>query len=100
MRVMDDVIVENGLEEELEDRLIEETGNTNFFLGLDVHLDEPSDTEDPEQQLRATVDTLRADAIDQSALVQAVHGALESRDVILHLERTAKQIEGLKSRQL
>ena len=97
---MDDVIVDNSLEQDLEDRLIEETGNTNFFLGLDVDLDEPSDTEDPEQQLRATVDSLRTEAADQSALVHAVQGALECRDVILHLERTAMQLEDLKSRQL
>ena len=30
MRVMDDVINDHGLAEELEDRMVEETGNTNF----------------------------------------------------------------------
>ena len=39
-------------------------------------MDEPSDAEDPEQQLRATADSLRAEAADRQAMVQAVQGAL------------------------
>ena len=100
MRIMEDILVENGLEEELDHRLIEETGNTNCFLGLDAFLDESSDTEDPEHQLRATVNNLRTEAADQSALVSAVHGALEHRDVMLQLERKAMELEDLRSRQL
>ena len=83
---------ESGLGEELESLLVRETGNANFFLGLDVDLDEPSDAEDPEQQLRAAVDGLRAEVADQrtmlaarEALVQAVQGALECRGVLLDL---------------
>ena len=100
MRVMDDVIHENGLGEELEDRLVEETGNTNFWLASDSeNLDEPSDAEDPEEQLRATVDGLRAEAADQRAMVQAVQGALECRGVLLDLERARMELEDLRSRQ-
>ena len=80
MRIMDELINEHGLDEELNERLIEETGNVNFWLGPDpVEMDEPSDAEEPDQQLRATVDALRAEAADQRALVQAVQGALECR---------------------
>ena len=80
MRIMEDLIHEHGLDEELDERLIEETGNVNFWLGPDpVEMDEPSDAEEPDQQLRATVDALRAEAADQRALVEAVHGALECR---------------------
>ena len=80
MRIMDDLINEHGLDEELNERLIEETGNVNFWLGPDpVEMDEPSDAEDPEQQLRATVDALRAEATDQQIMVQAVQWALECR---------------------
>ena len=80
MRIMDDLIHEHGLDEELEDRLVEATGNTNFWLGPDPeHMDEPSDAEDPEEQLRATVDGLRAEAADRQAMVQAVQGAQECR---------------------
>ncbi len=79
---MDDLIHENGLDEDLEERLIEATGNTNFCLASDPEdMDEPSDAEDPEQQLRATVDGLRAEAADRQAMVQAVQGALECRSV-------------------
>ena len=42
-------------------------------------MDEPSDREEPDQQLRATVDALRAEAADQRAMVEAVQGALECR---------------------
>ena len=97
---MEDILVENGLEEELDHRLMEETGSTNVFLGQDAFLDESSDTEDPEQQMRATVNNLRTEAADQSALVSAVHGALEHRDMRTQLERTAMELEDLRSRQL
>ena len=52
MRIMDELIEENGLEEELEERLIDETGNTNFWLGEHESWDEGSDQEDPEAALR------------------------------------------------
>ena len=97
---MDEVIADNNLSQELEDRIIDETGNTNFFLGIDTDMDEPSDVEDPEQQLRATVDSLSAEAVDQSAMVQAVQGALDCRGVTLHLERAVMELEDIRSRQL
>ena len=100
MRIMDDVIFENGLDEELEDRLVQETGNANFFLGLDADLDEPSEAEDPEEQLHATVVSLRAEADDQRAMVQTVQGALECRGVLLDLERARMELEDLRSRQM
>ena len=100
MRIMDDLLFDNGLDEELEDRLLQETGNTNFFLGLDAHLDEASDAEDPEQEQRATIESLRSEATDQSTMVQAVQGALECRDMRLDLERTRMALEDMRSQQL
>ena len=97
---MDEVIADNNLSQELEDRIIDETGNTNFFLGIDSDMDEPSDVEDPEQQLRATVDSLSAEAVDQSAMVQAVQGALDCRGVTLHLERAVMELEDIRSFRL
>ena len=77
---MEDLLHDHGLSEELEERLIEETGNTGFCLETDSEdMDEPSDREEPDQQLRATVDALRAEAADQRAMVEAVQGALECR---------------------
>ena len=80
MRVIEEFIHDHGLSEELEERLIEETGNVGFCLETDSEdMDEPSDREEPDQQLRATVDALRSEAADQQALVEAVQGALECR---------------------
>ena len=70
--------------------MVEETGNTGFYLGWDSEMDEASDEEDPEQELRAA-------AADQSAMVQAVQGALECRKVLQDMERARMQLEDLKS---
>ena len=97
---MDDVIAENGLQEELQDRPLEEMGNSNFWLGEDSSLDEPSDTEDPEDTLRNMVAGLRAQAADQSTMVQAVQGALECHKLQKDLENARMALEDIRSRQL
>ena len=76
MRVMDNLLVDNDLEDELQERIDEETGNTNFWLGQDSDMDEASDAEDPEKTLREEVMKLRAEAADRSALIQAVQERL------------------------
>ena len=93
MRLMDELIVQNGLDAELNQLAIEETGDICFDLNWDSEMDEPSDAEDPEQQLRAAL-------ADQSAMVQAVQGALECRSVLLDMERARMELEDLRSRQL
>ena len=93
MRLMDELIVQHGLGAELENLMNEETGNTSFHLGTDSEMDEDSDAEDPERQLRA-------EATDQRAMVQAVQGALECRRVLHDLERAQMELEDLRSRQL
>ena len=98
LRIARDLIAERGLEAELENRLIRETGNTAFWLGSDDELDEPSDADDPEEKLRAAVEGLRAEASDQRSMVQAVQGALECRCVQLDLERARMQLEDARSR--
>ena len=60
MRVMDELIEDHGLKEELQERLEDETGNTNFWLGLHESMDEGSDEEDPEAVLRQEVDDKHA----------------------------------------
>ena len=67
---------------------------------MDADLDEPSEAEDPEEQLHATVVSLRAEAGDERAMVQAVQGALECRVVLLDLERARMELEDLRSRQM
>ena len=76
MRIAHDLLVERGLEAELENRLIAETGNIGFCLAYVEDLDEPSDVEDPEAALRDEVAGLRAEASDRTSMVQAVEGAL------------------------
>ena len=100
MRVMEELIFEEGLEEELEDRLVDFTGNTNFFLGFDANLDESSDAEDPEQQLRATIDNLRSEAADVQHFVDAAAGALQQSNVLLELERTRMKLEDMQAASL
>ena len=77
MRCMDALIVEHGLEAEL-DALWESNRDPRpgrgCGLDYDSELDELSDAEDPEQQLRAEL-------ADRSAMVQAVQGALECRQI-------------------
>ena len=97
---MEELIDQHGLSEELDDLLIEQTGNTNFWLGQDSFLDEPSDTEDPEDTLRATVAGLRAQAADQSTMVQAVQGALECAKMQKDLEHARMALEDMRSGQL
>ena len=79
MRCMYALIVEHGLDAEL-DALWESNGDPRpgrgFGLDYDSELDELSDAEDLEQQLRAEL-------ADRSALVQAVQGALECRSPLV-----------------
>ena len=100
MRVMDDLIFQHGLSEELDDVLIQQTGNTNWFLGLDAHLDETSDAEDPEQEQQATIQSLRSEAADQSTMVQAVQQALECHKLRMDLEHARLALEDMRSQQL
>jgi hypothetical protein len=96
MRVMDQVIQQNGLEEELDDELEEVTGNTNFWLGLDDVMDEDSDAEDPERALVEENRELRRAAQDQKGFLEAVQGALECRALMTDVERARMQLEDMR----
>ena len=100
MRVMEELIDQHGLSEELDDAMVEQTGNTTFWLGNDSFLDEPSDAEDPEQTLLAANASLRSEAADHSAMVQAVQGALECHQLQRDLELARMALEDMRSRQL
>lgn len=85
MRIMEDIIFEHHHERQYEDEVIEVTGNTPYWLGH-TDLDEDSDAEDPEAQLRAELAALRIEVRnlrlalhDQQNLIQAVHGIVEAR---------------------
>ena len=100
MRVMDDLIAENGLSQELEERLIEETGNTNFWLGSDSEMDADSEQEDPEASAKRQVSELLQEAADRRSFVAAVQGTLECRGMATDLERVRMQCEDLRSQFL
>ena len=99
MRIMDGLIEDNGLGPELEERLIERTGNTNFWLGYDNYgLDETSGDEDPQAEAEDALEDLREERQDAESFVQAVKGAAENRTLVLALERASMQREDALSR--
>ena len=97
---MEGLIDHHDLSSELDDLLIQHTGNTNFWLGDDSFLDEPSDAEDPEQTLRTANAGLRSEAADQSRMVQAVQQALECGSMRTDVEHARMALEDMRSRQL
>ena len=93
MRIMTDLLEANGLGEELEDKIVEETGNTRFYLGFDTGLDgldEDSDQEDSELELRKEV-------LEKKSLIDAVTCALQNRGLATELERSRMQMEDFRS---
>ena len=79
MRMMHMIIGANGLQGEL-DAMITRYQNVlsqSIPFCKDPELDELSDVEDPEQQLRAEVANCRAELADRRAMIAAVQGALE-----------------------
>ena len=77
MRCMESVITENGLDEELYAlwrKNCQGHQSRDICLNYDSEMDEASDADDPEQQLRAEL-------ADRSALVEAVQGVLECRHI-------------------
>ena len=98
MRVMDDVIEEHGLSPELEDRMIEDTGNTNFWLGHQSKMDGDSDQEDPEAVAKQRVNDLLQESKDKQAFVAAAQDTLACRAVATDLERARMQLEDMRAR--
>ncbi len=100
MRVMDEMIQDYNLTEELEDRLEEETCNTNLWLGECRYMDEYSDQDDPEKNLKEENVQLKKEYEDRLALCDAVQGALECRAMATDLERARMQLEDLRAQIL
>ena len=97
---MDDIIDEHGLSSELEERLIDETGNTNFWLGEDTDMDEDSDQEDPEAVAKQRANDLLQESKDKQAFVAAAQDTLAGRAVATALERAWMQLEDLRAQAL
>ena len=100
MRVMEDFIEEEGLDGELDDRMMFYTGDTTVFLGHCDIRDETSDHEDPEATIRDELAATRQELAEKSAFVEAVSGALQCNRVSLDLERKSMLLEDVLSQQL
>ena len=94
---MDDLIDEHGLSPDLEERLIDETGNTNFFLGEDSEMDEGSDKDDPEAVADQRANALLQESKDKQAFVAAAQDALACRAAVTELERARMMLEDLRA---
>ena len=95
MRVMENLIKEEDLEEEMLDRICDETGYATSW-GLD-HIESMDGSSDSEEDPEAA---LRQELADQSAFVEAASGALQYRKVATDLERARMMLEDVCSRQL
>lgn len=84
MRIMRDVIEENDLDDELEEAMVEETGNTHFWLGHISEFDEDSDAQDVEA-------SLKEEAGDRRAFVDAAAMILDAKHAQVSLERARKR---------
>ena len=87
MRIMQELLISYGHDDELEACLIEETGNTQFFLDENAEMDEDSDAPDPEADLREEVRALRREAADQRAFTAAARGMANTRVGMAQEER-------------
>ena len=103
MRITRNYIQDVGLEDAVDDQLVEATGNTGLFLGY-CEFDEDSDQEDPEQALReALAKSNEALAKSNQALaeknsfVEAATAILEARGSAIDLERSRMQMEDFRA---
>ena len=96
MRIMEGLIDQEDLSSELDDLLMRR-GNPNLSLEDHPFMDEPSDTEDPEEALRAANAALRSEAADQTTMVQAVQQALEYGRMRADVEHARMALEDMRS---
>ena len=98
MRVMMNLIEAADLEHELQEDMIDATGNPrHVWLGYTSDMDEASDEEDPQATLEKEVAELRKEAADKQSMIQAVQGAMECRSVMTDLERARMQLEDVRN---
>ena len=100
MRVMEDFLEEEGLDDEVNDRMLFYTGDTTVFLGHCDIRDETSDHEDPEATLRDELAATRQELAEKSSFIEAVSDALQCSKVALEMERKSMMLEDVLSQQL
>ena len=77
--------------------MVEETGNSNFWLGHQSEMDEDSEQEDPEAIAKQRMKDLLQESNDKQAFVAAVQNTLAFRAVTTDLERARMQLEDLRA---
>ena len=97
MRVMETLVDHEDLGDELDNMLVEFTGNSIFWLGQHDFMDEGSDAEDVEAVLRAENAALRASAADQSTMLLAAQQALECGRLQRDVEQARMALEDVRS---
>ena len=104
MRVMIELLEEQELRGELEERLVEETGITHFWLGMDDDgpntMDEGSDQEDPEAVAKVRVRSLLGEAEDRTKLFEAVEGVASNRAIVKDVEHARMRLEDSRAQLL
>ena len=100
MRVMEEFLEEEGLDDELNDRMLFYTGDVTTYLGHCDIRDETSDHEDPEATIRDELAATRQELAEKSSFIEAVSGALQSSRVTLDMERKSMMLEDVLSQQL
>jgi hypothetical protein len=94
---MMDLIEEEELEDELEERIVKDKGNVGFCLDEDPsEMDEASDCEDPMIGMHA----MRQELDEREGFVQAAKDMLDSRAVKMDMERARMQLEDYRSQGL
>ncbi len=78
------------LDQEMEGRVVEATGNVCFWLG-GTDLDEDSEATDPEQELREEVAALKREAEDRQSFLVAIQGALAQNSLVQNADRRPSQ---------
>ena len=96
MRIMTDLVEEEGLEHELNERILAGTGNNGFWLGYGPHDLDSDEDEDPEKKLREEVRELKSQLADRTALIEALTEHRRKQDleqVLLDMERARMKCE-------
>ena len=93
---MEDVVEEHGLTEEYHEDVLIVTRNAPFWLGYDDApggMDEASDTEGPEPDLRRENEELRRAFADLQAFIAAVQDLRDHQGMRLEIERMCMLLE-------
>ena len=101
------VTADNHLGDELQMRVIEETGNTGFWLGIPSDMDEESDVEDPESDVEdpeLAELARRQEKKEKQDFVQAAADLLKQRlvgpQMAQDFDRAQMELEDWRSRAL